>query len=125
MQSEFFFWLSIFTVLLSLALIFWDIYLLALKNREKENHKSQVKIWQNFANGIFQGLQNISSAADESKFSTPKDTQQAVDAIKPIAYSLYNSLFEERLFSEKEIKERQLRQEDEFKKLLSQKTQTG
>jgi hypothetical protein len=46
------------------------------------------------------------------------DIQQAVQVIQPSIFSLFQSLNEERLFSEKEIKEKQLAREKESQEFL-------
>ena len=54
---------SIISTLLAVGLFGWDIWQLAssrkneeLQLKEKQLHKSQVKIWQHFANGINHNL---------------------------------------------------------------------
>lgn len=59
------------------------------------------------------GLHTLSTQT----FSSIADSQRAAGGILPSALALYNSLNEERLFTEKEIKEKQTKQEEEFKKL--------
>ncbi|MDP3883265.1 MAG: hypothetical protein Q8Q48_04385, partial [Candidatus Staskawiczbacteria bacterium] len=85
-------------------------------SKEKEIHKSQVKIWQHHANGLFHGL----FAIVQGRFSSVDDIQQAAKITQANANSLYTSLNEERLFTEQEIKEKQLKSEEEFKKMISQ-----
>ena len=76
-------------------------------------HKSQVKIWQHFANGINHGLLSIYNAVVGGKFDG-QSTATIAEGIKPLqanANALYTSLNEERLFSEEEIKKKQLKNE--------------
>jgi hypothetical protein len=121
-MQDFLLWWSILSTVVALALLGWDIWQLSasgkekeLSEKEKEIHKAQVKLWQHHASGIMHGLINLSQEA----FSTIKDSQNAAKTLLPSAHSLYSSLNEERLFTEQEIKEKQLRQEEESKKLQS------
>lgn len=109
---DIFLWWSIISTIIGLVFLGWDIWQLSASKKEKELHKAQVKIWQHHASGLVHGLINIS----QDTFSTAKDNQQATKALLASAHSLYTSLNEERLFTEKEIKEKQLKTEEEFKK---------
>ncbi|EKD63835.1 MAG: hypothetical protein ACD_51C00183G0005 [uncultured bacterium] len=82
--------------------------------KEKEIHKSQVKVWQHHANGIEMGL----FLASNGKFSGVDDMKETIKAIQPEAASLAKSLNEERLFTDEEIKDRQIKQENEQKERL-------
>lgn len=114
-MQDIFFWWSVVSTVIALGLLGWDIWQLSSNKKEKERHKSQVKIWQHHANGLFYGLFAIVSG----QFSSVKDIQEATKISQANAHSLYMSLNEERLFTEAEIKEKQLKAEEEFKKIGS------
>jgi len=128
-KIDIFFWWSIVSSLLALAFLGWDIWQLAssqkdkdIQLKEKELHKAQVKIWQHFASGINHNISHIVNAirSKELQSLSAEDFRNIMQAIQPNIYALYTSLNEERLFSEEEIKQRQLEQEERTKKLLEQ-----
>jgi hypothetical protein len=75
--------------------------------KEKEIHKAQVKVWQHHADGIQRGLFVLTY----EPFTNLDDMKSAVRAMQQDAASLFSSLNEERLFTDEEIKERQLQKE--------------
>ncbi len=87
--------------------------------KEKEIHKSQVKIWQHCAKGIQMGLHMISVG----NFSSVNDTKEGVKSIQQSAQSLLDSLIEERLFTDAEVKEKQIQRENEIKDLMAKANQ--
>lgn len=112
----------------AIVLFGWDIWQLAssrkneeVQLKEKQLHKSQVKIWQHFANGISHNLLVISEAVRGGKLDNLKAQEfgEVIKGIQASAYALYTSLNEERLFTDDEIKQRQLENEEEFKASLS------
>jgi hypothetical protein len=88
--------------------------------KEKQLHKAQVKIWQHFANGINHNLMMISEAVQANRLNKLKAPEfgEIIKGIQASANALYTSLNEERLFTDDEIKQRQLENEKEFKTLL-------
>ena len=119
---------SIISTLLAVGLFGWDIWQLAssrkneeLQLKEKQLHKSQVKIWQHFANGINHNLLMISEAVRENKLNKLKASEfgEITKGIQASANALYTSLNEERLFTDEEIKQRQLENEQQFKTMMS------
>ncbi len=82
--------------------------------KEKEIHKSQVKVWQHHAFGIQRGLFVVTLG----KFSAVDDLRESVKALQQDAQSLYTSLNEERLFSDEEIKAKQIQNENETQAML-------
>jgi len=115
MEVNIYFWWSIVSTILGIFFLLLGVWQFATNKKEKETHKAQVKVWQHHASGIMHGLIVFS----QDLFSTVKDSQTAAKTLLPSAHSLYSSLNEERLFSEKEIKEKQLRTEAESKQLRS------
>ncbi len=104
-------WWSIVSIIIALGLFIWNIWQLSANKKEKEIHKSQVKVWQQHASGLMLGLKTLVSG----QFSSVKDMQEAAKISQGNASSLYISLNEERLFSEEEVKQRQLKIEHGFK----------
>ena len=82
--------------------------------KEKEIHKSQVKVWQHHAHGIQMGL----FVTTVGKYTAVDDLRESIKALHQDAQSLYESLNEERLFSDAEIKERQLQREKDSQERL-------
>ena len=125
--NQFSFWWSIISTVLALGFLCWDIWQLSsskkekeIRYKEKELHKSQVKVWQHFANGISFGLAQLIEAIKNGSLSE-LSAKNIGDAIKPIqatANSLFTSLNEERLFSDEEIKQRQLDNEERIKNMF-------
>lgn len=119
--------INIFLTIISIGLFGWDIWQLAsskkneeLQLKEKQLHKAQVKIWQHFANGISTNLLLISEAIRTNKLNNLKAQEfgEITKAIQASANALYTSLNEERLFTDEEIKQRQLENEQQFKAML-------
>jgi hypothetical protein len=113
LNATFFWWSIISTIFGVISLIFNAAQMVAyikeksLILKEKEIHKSQVKVWQHHASGIHMGLFILSLG----KFSSVEDLREGVKSQQQEAKSLFDSLNEERLFSDEEIKERQLQNE--------------
>lgn len=128
MSQSLFIW-SVMSSIFALLFLGWDIWQFAssrkdkdIQFKEKELHKAQVKIWQHFASGINHNISCITSAMNEKSLQNLKveDISRILQGVQSNVFALYTSLNEERFFSEKEIKERQLAQEDHFKQLLKQ-----
>lgn len=122
--NQVFFWLFIIEAVLGVLFLCWNIWQLAssrknkeIQLKEKQLHKAQVKIWQHFANGISQNLFNISEAIRTNKLDNLKAQElgEITKGIGASASALYTSLNEERLFTDDEIKQRQLENEKRFK----------
>jgi hypothetical protein len=120
-MTTFLFWWSIISTIVGIiSLIFNAGQVVAyikeksLILKEKEIHKSQVKVWQHHANGIQMGLFILTMG----KFSSVTDILEATKALHQTAQSLYQSLNEERLFTDAEIKEKQIQKENESQSRL-------
>ncbi|MFA6184756.1 MAG: hypothetical protein WC720_01255 [Candidatus Shapirobacteria bacterium] len=116
-------WFSILSIIVGIILFGWDIYLLgeskkqkAVFDKEKEIHKSQVKIWQHYANGLSNSLLNLGFSAEREQNSK---LEQAIKSLQTVSFYLYKSLNEERLFSEEEIKKQQLETESQYKQFFN------
>jgi hypothetical protein len=114
-METFYLWWSIISTILGVILLVGNVAQFVANKKEKDIHKSQVKIWQHHANGIYHGL---FFAAQTNKYSAVSDVQQAIMVIQPSAHSLYTSLNEERLFTEEEIKQKQLEGEKRNQELV-------
>lgn len=118
---------NVLSSVLALGFLGWDIWQLAssrkneeIQLKEKQLHKAQVKIWQHFANGINHNLLMISEAVRQGKLETLKAQEfgEVIKGVQASANALYTSLNEERLFTDEEIKQRQLENEKEMNSLL-------
>lgn len=108
--------LSIIFLMINIAQLVAYIKEKSLILKEKEIHKSQVKVWQHHAFGIQRGLFVITLGT----YSAVEDIRQSVNALQQDAQSLYTSLNEERLFSDEEIKAKQVQNEKEMQERLRQ-----
>jgi hypothetical protein len=115
-QVDFFSWWTAFSTVLGIVFLMGNVaqYVALQKekeliSKEKEIHKSQVKVWQHHANGIETGLFIIVYKA----FTSIDDIKIAVEAVYQVARTLHTSLHEERLFTDAEIKEKFLQKEKE------------
>jgi hypothetical protein len=77
--------------------------------RDARSKKSQVKIWMEQANGIQQALQRIIADIFGGNYSSIKDLAAAVNALHASAFAHYQSLYDERILTEKEVKEHQMK----------------
>lgn len=119
---EFLFWWSIVSTILGILFLIANVAQLvaylkekSLILKEKEIHKAQVKVWQHHAFGIQNGL----FVSTLGSFSSVEDLRELVKAIHQNALSLYTSMNEERLFTDEEIKQKQIQKEKETKETLS------
>lgn len=75
---------------------------------DAKNKKAQVKIWMQDANGLQVSLARIIQDNLGGRYSSTNDMANAIWSLQSIAFSLYQSLYEERCLDEKEfIKEQQ------------------
>ena len=81
--------------------------------------KSQVKIWMEQANGVQTSLNRIVIDKWNGLYSGINDVVNAVWAVHASAFSLYQSLYEERVLKEKMYIKEQLEQRAYLKKQLS------
>lgn len=117
--------------IIGIILLCWDVWQLSeakakskLMLKEKELHKSQVKVWQHFANGINHSLITLTEALRQGKMQnlTTAGMEEMLRSVQANSNALYTSLNEERLFSEEEIKQRQLEQEKKMQEFYSAST---
>ena len=87
-------------------------YLKAKNSEEKQN--AQVKIWMQDANGISTALNRIVVDNHGNRYSNRTDIACSVWAVQSSAFTLYQSLYEERCVTEKEYKERQKKLADKL-----------
>lgn len=101
------FWWSVISTIVGVLLLVISIWLFWKSKYQEEKTKAQVKVWMQDANGISIALQRIIIDNLGKRFSSTNDVCNAVWAVQASAFSLYQSLYEERCVTEKEYKERQ------------------
>jgi hypothetical protein len=113
-MEGFVFWWSVISTILGIIFLLINVAQLvayvkekSLILKEKEIHKSQVKVWQHHASGIEMGLFVVTLG----KFSTVDDLRESVKGLHQTARFLTQSLNEERLFTDEEIKAKQIENE--------------
>ncbi len=106
---DFIAWVSIVSLLINVILIVYSYGLHIASNKESESRNAQVKIWMQYANGITHGLQRITSNFLEGLWSEKDDITGAVHSMEAVSFSLYQSLYEERVITEEEYKEEQMK----------------
>lgn len=104
---DFFTWFSIVSLIINVVLIVYSYGLYIASKKEKESRNAQVKIWMQYANGITHGLQRITANFLENLWTKKEDITGAVHSMEAVSFSLYQSLYEERVISEDEYKEEQ------------------
>lgn len=97
------------SLVINVVLIVISVGLAVAAWKDNQNKKSQVKIWMEQANGVQQGLQNIIEDKWRGLYSGVNDITNAVWVVKASAFALYQSLYDERVITEKEYKEHQMK----------------
>lgn len=123
-MQDFFLWWSVVTTILSLIFLGVSIWQIVEGRKQKERSNAQVKIWMQDAAGVSQGLQRIIRDNIDKRYSTTDDISNAIWALQACAFSIYQSLYEERAVTEKEFKERQQRLEEEARALQQNNPQS-
>ena len=72
--------------------------------KERQRRNSQVKIWMEQANGVSEALLRIIRDKWNDLYSDKSDITNAVNSVQASAFSLYQSLYDERVLTEKEYK---------------------
>lgn len=103
----------------------FSIWQLLEARKHAERNKAQVKIWMHWAQGIQVALQRIVSDNANGRYSSTNDVTNTVFSLEGIAFSLRQSLFEERLYTEEEYKKEQMEIIDEVKKERVEKNSQG
>ena len=111
--------IAIITTMLSIGFLCWDIWQLATVRKNKEQKNSQVKIWHQEANGISQSLFKVYQDAENGKYSSVKDLSSTISAIQMNAQSLYQSLYEERVFDEETYKKEAMQTHEKVKETFN------
>lgn len=107
---------NVFTIVFGVISVGINIWQFSAARKDAEHKKSQVKIWQQDANGISVGLKRIVNDVSSNMYSGVKDVANAVWALEASAFSLYQSLYEERSVTEEEYRARQKEFEEHLKK---------
>lgn len=108
---------SIIATVVSVLLLLVDVWLLSANKKDQEKKNSQVKIWQQDANGLAMGLARIVGDVDAKRYSSVQDIANTLNAVHASAFALYQSLYEERTYTEQEYKQRQKKLEEEMMNL--------
>jgi hypothetical protein len=116
MSESFIFWWSIVSTIIGIILLCITIWQTKTANDEKKRSASQVKIWMQDANGISLAMQRIVSDNLDKRYSTTDDMANSIFALQTMAFSLYQSLYEERCITEEEYKEQKKKFKIEFEK---------
>lgn len=116
-MNDFLTWFSVVSLSINVLLIVFSYGLHVSSKKEKESRNSQVKIWMQSALGVSNGLQRITSNFLEELWTNKADIVGAVHSVDASAFSLYQSLYEERTLSEEEYKKEQ--------KILRESTRGG
>lgn len=114
MKYDFFFWWSVISTVISIILLCISIWQYLSSRYQEEKNKAQIKVWMQDANGLSVSLNRIVIDNVQKRYSSTNDVCNAVWAIQATAFSLYQSLYEERCVSEKEYKERQKKISDKL-----------
>ncbi len=95
-----------------MLLLCFSIWQTASARNEEKRKKDQVKIWMQQASGISNGLSRIVQDNLDHRYSSTNDMANAVWSMQANAFSLYQSLYEERCLSEDDYKmeQKELRQ---------------
>ena len=101
-MTNFELWSTIANIILMIA----SVWLYVASRGEKNRIKAQVKVWMETANGVSQALGRIVQDSNTGLYSSVKDICNAVWVAHSSAFSLYQTLLEERCVTEKEYKER-------------------
>lgn len=112
---------TVLSLVINVLLIIISVALTVIAWKDKKNNKSQVKIWMEQANGIQNALQRVISDKWQGNYSTINDITSAIWSVHASAFSLYQSLYDERVTTEKEYKERQAQIKDKIEKELKLK----
>lgn len=97
--------ISTVSLIINVILIVISVGLAVDAWKERERRNCQVKIWMEQANGVNQGLQRIIQDKWNNLYSSINDITNAVHSVHASAFSLYQSLYEERVLTEKEYKD--------------------
>lgn len=101
--------INVTSLVLNVILTIISVGLAVANWKDAQKKNDQVKIWMEQANGISVALQRIIQDKWQGLYSSVNDITNAVYVAQASAFSLYQSLYEERILSEKEVKEHQKR----------------
>lgn len=93
--------------------------------RDTRSKKSQVKIWMEQANGIQQALQRIIADVFAGTYSSTKDIAASVHALQASAFAHYQSLYDERILTEREVKQHQMKLREKIDRDMELTGNTG
>lgn len=122
MSEEFLNWFAIISLAINVILIIISVALFVANWKADKKSKSQVKIWMESANGVHTGLRRIVDDKWANLYTSVSDVVNAVWAVHAPAFSLYQSLYEERVLDEKTYIKEQMEQRKYTKKMLRKRT---
>jgi hypothetical protein len=114
-SGQFIFWWSVVSTLVGIILIGITVWQVVTAHYENKRKKDQVKIWQENANAISQGLKRIVAGVEDGYYTSIRDIEMSVHTLEAAAFGLWQSLYEERVVSEDEYKEEQQELRKRFK----------
>lgn len=110
--------LEVVSLIANIILIIVGVGLTIANWKADKRSKSQVKIWMEQANGVHISLNRIVIDKWNGLYSNINDVVNAVWVVQASAFSLYQSLYEERVLTEKMYIKEQLEQREFIKKQL-------
>ena len=111
-------WFSIVSLVLNVVLLMVSVGLAVNSWRVDKRSKSQVKIWMEQANGLNQALVRIIQNKWADLYSSVTDVTNSVHIAQAASFSLYQSLYDERVVSEEDYKTRQKKMWEKLEKEL-------
>lgn len=106
-MNELIFWWSIASTILNVGLLLISAWLISADKEREKRKNSQVKIWQQDANGLSQSLKRMVRDVHDGLYSSTQDMANSIWALEAVAFSLYQSLYEERCVTDEEYKDLQ------------------
>lgn len=97
------------SIILNVILVIVSVGLAVAAWKDNQKKNNQVKVWMEQANGVSQALQRIINDRWNGLYSSVGDITNAVHAVQASAFALYQSLYDERILEEKEVKKHQMK----------------
>ena len=107
MSKAFLDWFSIVSLAINVILAVVSVYFIVVGIQANRRSKAQVKIWLEQANGVNQALLRIIQDKWNNLYSSVSDITNAIHTVQASALALWTALYEERVITEVEYKDRQ------------------
>lgn len=101
--------INVASLAVNVILIVISVGLAVASWKDSQKKNNQVKVWMEQANGVSLALQRIITDRWNELYSSVSDITNAVNAVQASAFALYQSLYDERILSEKEVKEHHMK----------------